>query len=49
MVKTGTICVESKKIKLLALSPYYAQVNGHVKSNNKNLINLIKNILIKDF
>jgi hypothetical protein len=34
--------VESLKIKLLSSSPYYAQVNGQVESNNKTLIKLIK-------
>jgi hypothetical protein len=29
--------VESLKIKLLNSSPYYAQANRHVESNNKNL------------
>jgi transposase InsO family protein len=33
---------ESLKIKLLSSSPYYAQANGQVKSNNKNIIKLIK-------
>jgi hypothetical protein len=33
---------ESLKIKLLSSSPYYAQANGQVESNNKTIIKLIK-------
>jgi hypothetical protein len=33
---------ELYKIKLLKLSPYYAQANGQAKSSNKTLIKLIK-------
>ena len=33
---------ESYKIKILSLSPYYAQANGQAKSSNKILIKLIK-------
>jgi hypothetical protein len=33
---------DSYKIKLLNSSPYYAQANGQVKSNNNTLIRLIK-------
>ena len=33
---------ESYKIKLLNLSPYYAQANGQAKSSNKILIKLVK-------
>jgi len=33
---------ESYKIKLLNLSPYYAQANGQAESSNKTLIGLIK-------
>jgi hypothetical protein len=32
----------SYKIKLLKLSPYYAQANGQAESSNKTLIKLIK-------
>jgi hypothetical protein len=35
---------ESYKIKLLNLSPYYAQVNGQAESSNRTLISLIKKI-----
>ena len=34
--------VKSYKIKLLNLSPYYAQANGQAESSNKILIRLIK-------
>jgi transposase InsO family protein len=34
--------VELYKIKLLKLSPYYAQANDQVESTNKTLIKLIK-------
>jgi hypothetical protein len=34
--------VGSLKIKLLSSSPYYAQANSEVESNNKTLIMLIK-------
>lgn len=33
---------ESRKIKLLASTPYYAQANGQVESINKIIINLMK-------
>jgi hypothetical protein len=33
---------ELYRIKLLNLSPYYAQANGHAESSNRTLINLIK-------
>jgi transposase InsO family protein len=33
---------ESYKIKLLNLSPYYAQANGQTESSNRTLISLIK-------
>ena len=33
---------DSYKIKLLNLSPYYAQANGQAESSNKTLIKLIK-------
>ena len=33
---------ESYKIKILNLSPYYAQANGQAESSNKILMNLIK-------
>jgi hypothetical protein len=33
---------ESLKIKLLSLSPYYAQANGQVEFSNRTLIKLIK-------
>jgi transposase InsO family protein len=33
---------EYSRIKLLNLSPYYAQANGQAESGNKTLINLIK-------
>jgi transposase InsO family protein len=34
--------VESYRIKLLNLSPYYAQANGQAESSNRALISLIK-------
>jgi transposase len=34
--------VDAYGIKLLNLSPYYAQVNGQVESSNKTLVKLIK-------
>jgi transposase InsO family protein len=33
---------ESRKIKLLSSSPYYAQANGQAESSNNTLIKLIK-------
>lgn len=33
---------ESRKLKLLASTPYYAQANGQAKVINKTIINLIK-------
>jgi hypothetical protein len=38
---------ESKKVKLLNSSPYFAQANGQAKASNKVLIKIIKN-RIKD-
>ena len=40
--KGGTRIAESYKIKILNLSPYYAQANGQAESSNKILIRLIK-------
>ncbi|XP_020081387.1 uncharacterized protein LOC109705035 [Ananas comosus] len=34
--------IESRKIKLLHSSPYYAQANGQVEATNKIIINLMK-------
>jgi hypothetical protein len=34
----------SLKNKILNLSPYYAQANGHTESSNKTLIKLVKKI-----
>ena len=34
--------IELYRIKLLNLSPYYAQANGQAESSNRTLINLIK-------
>jgi hypothetical protein len=39
---------ESLKIRLLNLSPYYAQANREVESNNKILIRLIKKKIWKN-
>jgi hypothetical protein len=43
MSHQGHEFVESLKIKLLSSSLYYAQANGEAESNNKTLVNLIKN------
>jgi hypothetical protein len=42
MLKEVHEFVESYKIKLLNLSPYYAQANGQTESSNRTLISLMK-------